>query len=112
MLSPSLRPGDIPEGRGDGQPLGPQADRGAADHLSGRGLGLVPAALRPGPRAPLDAPIEQAFSKIKQAIRHAAARTAEALERAAVTVMRSMTPSDIHGEMFAAGYPAHGVSND
>ncbi len=55
--------------------------------------------------------IEQAISKIKQAIRHTAARTAKALTRAAVAAMRTVTPSDIRGYLIAAGYLAHVVSN-
>ncbi len=49
-------------------------------------------------------PIEQAFSKIKQALRRAAARTGESLQAAAVEAMRSITTSDIAGYLRAAGY--------
>lgn len=50
-------------------------------------------------------PIEQAFSKLKQAMRRAAARTEEAVLAAAVAAMQTITAADIRGYMAAAGYP-------
>lgn len=49
-------------------------------------------------------PIEQAFSKIKQALRRLGARDSEGLIAAAVEAMRSITVHDIAGYMGAAGY--------
>ena len=49
-------------------------------------------------------PIEQAFSKIKQALRRAGARTKEALLEAAKDAMRSVTEADLSGYFGAAGY--------
>lgn len=49
-------------------------------------------------------PIEQAFSKIKQWLRRAAARSKEALLEAATAAMRSVTAADLSGYFDAAGY--------
>jgi transposase len=50
-------------------------------------------------------PIELAFSKLKQLVRGAAARTVEALWQAAGRVANAITPSDAAGYFAACGYP-------
>ena len=52
-------------------------------------------------------PIEKCWSKIKTALRGAAARTQEALEQALVDAMSSIRPADAHGWFRHCGYPVH-----
>lgn len=104
LLAPSLRPGDIVVM--DNLSAHKRAATHEAIEAAGASVWFLP------PYSPDLNPIEQAFSKIKQAMRHAAARSVEALEDAAVVAMRSVTPRDIHGYMAAAGYHGLGVSEN
>ena len=97
FLAPALRPGDIVVM--DNLSCHLRAGVKAAVEAAGASVWYLP------PYSPDLNPIEQAFSKIKQALRRAAARTEEALKEAAVAAMRSVTAADIRGYMAAAGYP-------
>jgi transposase len=57
------------------------------------------------PYSPDMSPIEQCWSKIKQLLRAAKARTREELEAALVSAMKSVTSSDIRGWFDYCGYP-------
>jgi transposase len=50
-------------------------------------------------------PIEEAFSKLKTALRRAGARTREALEEAIAQALRTITAQDAHGWFQHCGYP-------
>jgi transposase len=56
------------------------------------------------PYSPDYSPIEQCWSKIKQLLRAAKARTREELEAALVSVMQLVTSSDIRGWFNCCGY--------
>jgi transposase len=56
------------------------------------------------PYSPDFAPIEQAFSKIKTALRTAAARTQAALETAIAEALDTITAADAHGWFRHCGY--------
>jgi transposase len=102
-LVPALRPGDIV----------------VRDNLSGhktaevtRLIETAGAEVRYLPAYSPDLnPIEQLFSKLKAALRSAAARTAEALIEAIGAALRSVRPSDIVGWFAHSGYPT-GQSTD
>lgn len=49
-------------------------------------------------------PIERCWSKVKEALRAAAARSVEVLEEAIATALRAVTPADIEGWFRFAGY--------
>lgn len=49
-------------------------------------------------------PIELAFSKVKEALRTTAARTADALEQAIVAALDAITPTDVYGWFRHCGY--------
>lgn len=53
-------------------------------------------------------PIEQAFAKLKQALRRAEARSFEALVAAAKPAVDAITPADARAFFAAAGYPLPG----
>lgn len=53
-------------------------------------------------------PIEQAFSKLKTALRRAEARTFDALVSATGDAFATITPADAHSFFAAAGYPLSG----
>ena len=55
-------------------------------------------------------PIEEAFSKIKGALRKAAARTREALVEAIAEALSSVTPKDVEGWFTHCGYGAEAQS--
>src|SRR5260221_590990 len=55
-------------------------------------------------------PIERMFSKLKAALRKAAARAVEALIDAMGEALRSVTPTDIRGWFAHTGYPPDGSS--
>lgn len=57
------------------------------------------------PYSPDMSPIEQCWSKIKQLLRAAKARTREELEVALISAMKSVTSSDIRGWFNYCGYP-------
>lgn len=50
-------------------------------------------------------PIEQAWSKVKAALRAAKARTVEALEQAIAAALATLTAQDAHGWFRHCGYP-------
>jgi transposase len=50
------------------------------------------------------APIEPGWSKLKNALRTAEARTSEALDAALATALDSITPADAHGWFNLCGY--------
>jgi transposase len=56
------------------------------------------------PYSPDLSPIEPCWSKVKQAIRSAAARTLEALDEAIVGALRAVSPTDAHGWFRHCGY--------
>jgi transposase len=60
------------------------------------------------PYSPDFNPIEEAFSKVKQFLRRARARTDEALRAATWSALASITPSDIAGWFSHCGYGAWG----
>jgi transposase len=51
-------------------------------------------------------PIEEAFSKLKSALRRAAARTRDALTDAIRSALQTITPADVHGWYTHCGYPS------
>jgi transposase len=59
------------------------------------------------PYSPDFSPIEQCFSKIKETLRKAAARTPEALIDAIGEAMGLVTSDDAHGWFGHCGFPAH-----
>lgn len=61
------------------------------------------------PYSPDMSPIEQCWSKIKQALRAAKARTREELEEALISAMKLVTSSDIRGWFCYCGYPVASV---
>ncbi len=56
------------------------------------------------PYSPDLSPIEKAWSKVKQALRQAKARTTEALIDAVADALRAVTPDDIRGWFEHCGY--------
>lgn len=56
------------------------------------------------PYSPDFNPIEQCWSKVKEFLRAAQARTTEALEQAIATAFASIAPSDAHGWFQHCGY--------
>lgn len=57
------------------------------------------------PYSPDFTPIEQAFSKLKTALRRTGARTREALEAAIAAGLATITAPDVHGWFAHCGYP-------
>lgn len=57
------------------------------------------------PYSPDLMPVEQAFSKVKTALRRAEARTRETLEAAIGTALGTITAPDAHGWFAHCGYP-------
>ena len=98
-LAPTLRPGQVV----------------VADNLSAHHSPAVRAAIEAqGARfLPLPAyspdfnPIEEAFSKVKQALRRAEARTDHDLSAATWAAFATITHADIHGWFTHCGYPTH-----
>lgn len=100
MLKEALRPGDIVVM--DNLSCHKRAEALSSIEAAGARVWFLPA------YSPDLNPIELAFSKIKQALRRAAARSVEALIAAAVAAMRSVTARDICGYFAAAGYAVGG----
>jgi transposase len=97
------------------QCLGPQLRAGdivIMDNLPSHGHPEVLAALRQRgvqvkqlpPYSPDLNPIEEAFSKAKQAVRRARPRTVPALIEAIAAALRAITPADIRGWFTHCGY--------
>lgn len=102
VLAPALAPGQtvVLDNLG--------AHKGAAIRrlIEGRGCRLL---FLP-PYSPDLAPIELAFSKIKEALRRAGARTREALEAAIAAALDTVTASDAAGWFRHCGYATPGQS--
>ena len=96
MLAPRLRPGDVVVMDNLACHKAPAV--AAAIEAAGARVRYLP------PYSPDLNPIEPAFSKIKQAMRRAAARCWDTLVAASVEAMRSVSPGDIAGYLRAAGY--------
>lgn len=95
-LGPGLRPGDIVIM--DNLSSHTHADVLAA--LQRRGVQVKPLP----PYSPDFNPIEEAFSKVKQAVRRARPRTVAALIEAIGEALRAITPEDIRGWFTHCGY--------
>jgi transposase len=102
-LVPALRPGDIVVM--DNLSCHKTAEVARLIEAAGAEVRYLPA------YSPDLNPIEQLFSKLKAALRSAAARTAEALIEAIGAALQSVRPSDIVGWFAHGGYPT-GQSTD
>ena len=99
VLRPTLRPGDIV----------------IMDHLRAhKAAGICEAIEQAGaqvlylpPYSPELSPIELCWSKLKMALRTAKARTREALERAIVQALATITVADAHSWFHHCGYALH-----
>jgi transposase len=99
-LVPTLRRGDVVVWDG----LAPHKAAGVADAVEAAGARLLPLPLPP--YSPDFAPIEPMWSKVKQKLRDAEARTATALGDAA-EAFASVTAADARGWFGECGYCAH-----
>lgn len=96
VLAPTLRPGQIVVAD---NLRAHHSDRArAAIEASGAQLWFLP------PYSPDFNPIEETFSKVKAFLRHAKARTDDALRAATWAALASITPSDIAGWFAHCGY--------
>ena len=102
-LVPALRPGDIVVVDNLGAHKGPAVER--AIKGAGAELRYLPA------YSPDLNPIERLFSKLKAALRSAAARTVDALIAAMGDALRAIRPSDILGWFRHSGYQDPGASD-
>jgi transposase len=95
-LAPGLRPGDLVIM----DRLSSHSDPAVLEVFRGLGVRvqLLPA------YSPDFNPIEQAWSKVKEAVRRARPRTAEALIAAVGAALRAITPEDIRGWFAHCGY--------
>jgi transposase len=96
ILAPTLRPGQVVIADN----LRAHHGDGARAAIEERGARL----LFPPPYSPDFNPIEHAFSKVKQALRRAKARTDEALRSATWAAFATVTPTDIAGWFAHCGY--------
>lgn len=97
ILSPSLRPGQVVIWDN----LSVHKSDDAARIIADRGCQL----LWLPPYSPDFTPIEQAFSKVKTALRRAGARTREALDAAITEALATVTAMDAQGWFAHCGYP-------
>jgi transposase len=97
VLGPNLRPGDVVILDNLNVHKASQIER-AAVSAGARVIWLAP-------YSPDFSPIEQCWSKIKQSLRAAKARTREELEAALVKALKLVTKSDILGWFSHCGYP-------
>jgi transposase len=88
-LVPQLHPGDVVIGDN----LKPHQAKSVVQAVEGAGARLIPLP----PSSPDYSPIEEMFSKVKGALKSAAARTTEAVTTAIGTALRDVTPQDIVG---------------
>ena len=98
VLAPTLRPGQVVI-----------ADNLRAHHADGARAAIEARGARLlflPPYSPDFNPIEHAFSKVKQSLRRAAARTDEALRAASWTAFATITTTDIAGWFAHCGYVA------
>jgi transposase len=98
-LVPALRRGDVVVWDG----LAPHKAAGAAEAVAGAGAALLPLP----PYSPDFSPIEPMWSKVKQGLRTAEARTPSVLGRAAADAFASVTAADARGWFGECGYCAH-----
>ena len=96
VLAPTLRPGQVVVADNLRAHLGP-AVRAA---IAARGAEFRPLP----PYSPDFNPIEQAFSKVKQALRRAEARTDDDLRTATWAAFATITPADAAGWFGHCGY--------
>jgi transposase len=96
FLAPSLEEGQVVVLDG----LGAHRTEKVRELIEGRGADLV---FLP-PYSPDLNPIEEAFSKVKQLVRRAGARTREALVEAIGRALAAVTPEDAAGWFDHAGY--------
>lgn len=96
MLVPTLKPGDIVVM--DNLPVHKVA--GVREAIEGAGAGL----LYLPPYSPDMNPIEQAFSKLKNLLRTAAARTSRALRRAIKKALSAFSPQECAAYLTNSGY--------
>lgn len=96
ILAPTLRPGDIVIADN----LSAHKDPGAAELIEQRGATLL---FLP-PYSPDLNPIEKLWSKVKQSVRGAKARTWDSLADAVAEGMNSITAQDAEGWFFLCGY--------
>jgi transposase len=96
VLVPQLRSGDLVVM--DNLSSHKAAGVRAAIESAGATLRYLP------PYSPDLSPIEKCWSKVKQLLRSAAARTAEALDGAIAAALRAVTPSDARGWFAHCGY--------
>ena len=97
ILAPTLRPGQVVI-----------ADNLRAHHVDGARAAIEERGARLlflPPYSPDFNPIEHVFSKIKQALRRAKARTDDALRSATWAAFATVTPIDIAGWFAHCGYP-------
>ncbi len=100
FLAPSLNEGQVVVLDG----LGAHRTRKVRDLIEGRGCDLL---FLP-PYSPDLNPIEEAFSKIKNIVRKAGARTREALTEAIAEAMKAITSHDVAGWFTHCGYESRG----
>jgi transposase len=96
VLAPTLRPGQVVI-----------ADNLRAHHTDGARVAIEARGARLlflPPYSPDFSPIEPAFSKVKQFLRRAAARTDDALRAATWAAFATITPTDIAGWFAHCGY--------
>jgi transposase len=97
VLTPSLQPGQVVVW--DNLSVHKSAD--ARRRIEARGCQL----LWLPPYSPDFSPIEEAFSKLKTALRRSAARTRETLDDAITVALRTITAADAQGWFAHCGYP-------
>lgn len=98
VLVPNLRPGDVVVMDN----LRPHKAAGVREMIEAAGATL----LYLPPYSPDYNPIENMWSKVKQWLRSAAARTFEALQRAVWAALDAVTPDDCRGFFAHCGYAA------
>jgi transposase len=98
-LAPALRRGDVVVWDN----LSPHRASGVVEAIEARGATVMPLS----PYSPDFSPIEPGWSKIKQAMRRAEARTAERLGEAAGIAFASITSADTRGWFKKCGYRVH-----
>ncbi|MGA2477110.1 MAG: IS630 family transposase [Terriglobia bacterium] len=98
-LAPALRPGDVVVWDN----LSPHRAAGVVEAVLARHAAVLPLP----PYSPDFSPIEPGWSKVKQAMRRAEARTSERLGEAAGMAFASITSTDTRGWFKKCGYPVH-----
>lgn len=96
VLLPTLTPGDIVILDN----LSAHKDAQALQYIQAAGAQVMPLP----PYSPDLNPIEQMWSKIKESLRNAKARTQQTLEEAIANALLTVTPDDAHGWFQECGY--------